>query len=315
METDKKAPTIDQLAEANSLMLKSLKGLSREDLQVFLEGSSKSSALERVVEKLACYPREQRETSVGYPEEYKGPRPLHEQITMLSERFGLDPSGAFRAVYEAGDKNKYAEGWFAVINWQVLGRNYMKQCWKIFDWIREASMSPTNPIRCDGKEYGMFSYSHMAGLEEKEIGFHSSYNTWRLYHPQSKGDPIWIFPAQFGLGRAGQSHRRAIELCKRTKNEYPLSIFEVACMIALHPERLGVGFYDQLWAIAPGSVEVPKWNAFNIEGLDHRFFSFHGEKTQTISDYGRFCSFNSSTEIGNIPMGPVTAWTWSRHKE
>lgn len=305
-----KPPTIEQLADANSAILKSLGGLDREGLQAFMEGREKSSVLEKTVDKLACYPREQFISKVGYPEDYKGPRPIREQIMTLAERFNLDPSGALQAMHDAGPKHKHAEGWFAAVNWKVLGRNYMKQCWKVFDWIREYSMRPSDNIQHEGKEYGMFSFSHVGGFSDSQIGFHPSYNTWRLYHPQDKHDPIWIFPAQFGLGRAGQSHRRAVELCKRTKSEYPLSIFEVACMIALHPERLGIGFYEQLWAIAPGSVEIAKPDAFNTQGLDDRYFSFHGDKAKTVNGYNRHCCFGSNTGWGGSHWGPVTAWKW-----
>jgi hypothetical protein len=306
--------TGSQMSEIVKSVMSALGVPTKRDAQLMLEQPYLSSRLREVFDQAACYPREQDIAKVGYPDDYTGPLPLREQINMLAERFSLDPSRAISAMYDTGDKHARAEGWFAVVNWKVLGDDYLEQCWKVFDWIRERSMSVPNPQRGFGSQ-GMFSYTLMGGLDEAQIGFHTAYNRWRSSHCQTDDDPIWIFPAQFGLGRAGQSHRRAVELCKRTKTEFPLSIFEVACMIAVHPMRLGKGgFSNELHAICPGSVEVPKSNATYHEGLDRRHFGFYGDGAKTVSDYNRHCSFTSSTGGSYQNFGPVTAWTWQKQE-
>ncbi len=303
-----------QMSDLVSTIMSALGVPSRQDAQVMLEQPHFSSLLKQVFDLAACYPRDQDTPCAGYSVNYTGPRPLREQINILAERFSLDPSRALSLMYGTGDKHKRAEGWFAVVNWKVLGENYIDQCWKVFDWIREHSMSVPDPKRGFGSQ-GMFSQTLLGGFDDAQIGFHPSYNTWRVRHCQRDDDPIWIFPAQFGLGRAGQSHRRATELCKRTKTEYPLSIFEVACMIAVHPERIGKGgFSNELHAVCPGSIEIPKLDALYHDGIDRRHFGFYGEAVKTVNSYNRFCCFSSDTHGSHSHFGPVTAWTWQRQE-
>lgn len=314
MKNKDKNVTRDQLGDLLKIFGQAVGVPTQQDAQMMLEQSNLGSRLREVLDQAACYPAEQSDVTVGYPEGYPGPRPLIKQVEILAERFSLDPTNAFKVIWETGDKHKCAEGWFAAVNWKVLGDDYMEQCWKVFDWIREYSKTPADPKRGHG-ELGMFSQDLIGKLNDEQIGFHPSYNNWRSRHPQSDKDPIWIFPAQFGFGRAGQSHRRAVELCKRTETEYPLSIFEVACMIAVHPERLGKGGYGkELHAVCPGSVEIPKPDALYHDGLDGRHFDFYGVGAVTVNKYDRYCSFVSNTSGSLAHMGPVTAWTWQRQE-
>jgi hypothetical protein len=236
----------------------------------------------------------------------------------LADRFNLDPTKALQAMQVAGDKPKHAEAWFAVLNWKVLPGDYMELCREVFTWIAERSISP----RHDNlvlQEYVT------GGFKDEQYGFTDRYKecfpgcAWDF-----EDSPILIMPAQFGKGRAGQSHRRADALCRTTASEYPLSVLEVACMIALHPYRLAAdksAFSPSvLQVVAPGTMALPPEHLehFGWEGSPHQYesFLFAGEAMETVGVYGRRCLYVGNHKgLHSEHSGPVTAWKWHKHKD
>ena len=106
-------------------------------------------------------------------------------------------------------------------------------------------------------------------------------------------------------------------------------MFEVACIAALHPERLGPspdwGGGGYLSMLAPGSVtidptgEVTGWPWEN--GCDpyaqHQYFPLQAKVSKTVvSKYGRYGYIYSNGGCPKLETaGPVTAWTWLPKKD
>jgi hypothetical protein len=315
MKTNQTLPSTKQTADIIAKLLDGLNGIDREGAQALLESKEFGWGLPKFIERHACFPREEVVTELGYPKDYK-PLPIREQIMTLANKFNLDPTTALQHMRSAGDKPHHAEAWFAVINWRVLGDNYIEQCQKIFQWIAERSYS-------EHYERDRFNEYVTGGFKDYQYGFTNRYKEKFPGFNSTHDGPILIMPAQFGKGRAGQTPRRADALCRTTDREYPLSVFEVACMIALHPMRLAAdperGKKTVLRAYAAGTLALPQechehcgWEGSTHQ---HKSFSFFGEAANTTSDYGRLCNYWGNHDgCDKEYCGPVTAWTWSPHR-
>src|SRR3989338_2750441 len=60
------------------------------------------------------YANEEVRSSYAYPKEYKGPKPIADQIKAIAKIFDLDPSHAIEFVKNLPALPESAEGWFAI---------------------------------------------------------------------------------------------------------------------------------------------------------------------------------------------------------
>lgn len=159
---------------------------------------------------------EERESSCGYPSDYK-PRDIAEQASLLRELFPGIGYADERLALGALPPN--AEGWFAIPRWEAIAPTYDEAVETVLNMI----------ARLRG---GMF-FNSRRGYHRQTSHTKAAFR--KLGHAQEDYG-ILVTPAQFGLRHRGRSARRAREVF--APGEFGLGTFATAVMILTHPERL-----------------------------------------------------------------------------
>lgn len=73
------------------------------------------------------YADEEVPSDCTYPEEYKGPKPIADQIKALAEIFDLDPSYALEFAKNLPALPDGAEGWFAIPSFASLAKKHFPE--------------------------------------------------------------------------------------------------------------------------------------------------------------------------------------------
>ena len=223
------------------------------------------------------HPDEEVPSNYTYPKEYKGPKPIADQIKALAEIFGLDPSQALEFAKNLPKLPDGAEGWFAVPSVDAIVAKHFPE------------VTPLN---------GAQKYCQAVQLVHAKIAASRSFYNYRegqitpaqlrvhartahaldLIAETQKGDPsrqgeaeadILIVAAQLGLRHRGKSVRRAREVF--VQNEFGLGSLAVGSIILTHPERLVR--WEELDMDCPGDEFSP-----GADGVFSRapFFDFDG---------------------------------------
>jgi hypothetical protein len=158
---------------------------------------------------------EERESSCGYPSDYK-PKGIAEQATLLREVFPGIGYADERLALGALPPN--AEGWFAIPRWEAIAPTYDEAVETVLCTI----------ARMRG---GMF-FNSRRGYHRQTSHTKAAFR--KLGHAQEDYG-ILVTPAQFGLRHRGRSARRAREVF--APGEFGLDTFATAVMILTHPER------------------------------------------------------------------------------
>ncbi len=170
----------------------------------------------------------------AYPPEYCGLKPIEEQVRRLTEIFGLNSlwhvpvleamlANAARHGLPAG-----AEGWGVIPSVDALMEKFIPN-------IRGAEVRychATNLVlEMLDEEFSLNNY--FAG---RLIAENLRRNDIRKFSPDQAGC-IWLaFPMQFGALRQGSSVREVRSALGQ--KEFGLGVFETACLLLTHPERL-----------------------------------------------------------------------------
>lgn len=184
-----------------------------------------------------------------YPEKYKGPKPINEQIKEIANIFGLDPSKALKYVKNLPVLPKGSEGWFAIPRWQMIAPTYVEAVEKVFEEFASKQEFYNGLDDQLGMKY-LRQHARTVKLMEKLVDI------------QNHAD-ILIVPAQFGLRHKGRSVNRAREIF--VSNEFGLGAFAVGIMLLTHPERVVHGEQiniEQLYIDCAGDEFAP-----NVSGL------------------------------------------------
>ncbi len=183
-------------------------------------------------------------SSYDYPTEYKGPKPIVEQINKLAEIFGLDPSQALTFTKTLGKHPDGTDGWFALPTVDAIAA-------KFFPEVEDPTERHCRAIN--------LVFEKLAATRRFENYRHGEITPNRLRQhartaaalkqisKQQPGD-IVIVAAQFGRKFRGKSVRRVQVLFK--KNEFGFGALQVGCMALTHPERFVR--YEQLHTDCPG---------------------------------------------------------------
>ena len=178
------------------------------------------------------YKDEEVRAAYGYPKEYKGPKPIEQQIKAIAEIFGLDPAQTLEYAKKLPVLPEGAEGWFAIPSVDALAQkhfpevtdsaeNYCRALQLVHQKIAE-SRSFTN------WRNGQIDTAHIkVSLRTQEM--------MQKIAEQQKGD-ILIIAAQIGKRHGGRSVRRAREVF--VVNEYGLTSVAIGSIVLVHPERL-----------------------------------------------------------------------------
>ncbi len=178
------------------------------------------------------YTDEEVRSSYTYPKEYKGPRPIVDQVKAIAKILGLYPSPALEFAKKLPALPDGAEGWFAIPSVDALAKKHfrkvtdpaLKYCFAIdlvLDKI-EASRS--------------FENCRLGLIPPERLRVHArTAHALDLIAETQKGD-ILIVAAQLGMRHRGKSVRRAREVF--TANEFGLGNLAVGSIVLTHPERL-----------------------------------------------------------------------------
>jgi len=177
---------------------------------------------------------EEVKSKYAYPKEYKGPKPISQQIDALAKIFGLSlgfTSDYAQKVLPTLTIPDNAEGWFAIPSVDAVARVYFPQVTDPAERYCHAVQLVHEKIKASRS-----FYNYRDGeITPDHLRVHArTAQALNTITEQQQGD-ILIIPAQFGMRHRGRSVRRAREVM--SSNEFGLTSFAVGCMALVHPER------------------------------------------------------------------------------
>lgn len=171
-------------------------------------------------------------SSYTYPKEYKGPKPINDQIKAIAEIFGLDPSHALEYAKNLPQLPEGAEGRFAIPSVDALAKKHFPGVINLVQKYCRAVQLVHTKIAASRK-----FYNYREGkITPAQLRVHArTAHALDLIAETQKGD-ILIIAAQLGMRHRGKSVRRAREVF--VANEFGLTILAVGSIVLTHPERL-----------------------------------------------------------------------------
>ena len=178
------------------------------------------------------YKDEEVRAAYGYPKEYKGPKPIADQIAAIAKIFGLDPALALEYAKNLPALPEGAEGWFAIPSVDALAQKHFPEVTDPAEKYCRALQLVHQKIAASRSFYnyrdGQIDTAHIKVSTRTLEAF-------KKIAEQQKGD-ILIIAAQLGKRHGGRSVRRAREVF--VTNEYGLTSVAVGSIVLVHPERL-----------------------------------------------------------------------------
>ena len=186
------------------------------------------------------YKDEEFRAAYGYPKEYKGPKPIADQVKAIAEIFGLDPALALEYAKKLPVLPEGAEGWFAIPSVDALVQKHFPEVTDPAEKYCRALQLVHQKI-AESRSF----YNYRDGqIDTAHIKVSArTLEKMNQIAAQQKGDPstgsgpsILIIAAQLGKRHGGRSVRRAREVF--TANEYGLTSVAGSSIVLVHPERL-----------------------------------------------------------------------------
>jgi hypothetical protein len=222
---------------------------------------------------------EEVKSNYTYPNEYKGPKPIEEQINGIARIFGLDPTSALEYAKQLPALDSFVPahalrwtGWFAFPSVDVLTAKYFPEVTDQAEKYCRALQLLHQKI-ADSRRF----YNYREGqITPDHLRLHArTAQALATLAEMQKGD-ILIIAAQVGMLHRGRSTRRAREVF--VSNEYGLNSV-MGCAITLtHPERFVR--WEQLHMDLPGDEFCPNAGG-RFSGAPFLDFSDDGVKFYT----------------------------------
>ena len=265
-------------------------GLDRDGLQRLIENGNEFQAyiiagIRRfsAVDKQLTKKDEEVKSGYVYPKEYKGPKPIEDQIKALAKIFDLDPSQTLEFAKNLPELPNGAEGWFAILKWQKVANTYGEAVEKVLEQIKQQHKGNFCNWR-EGKLGGQYLRQHKDTVKKLQV-----------LADQQKDCDILVVPAQFGRRHNGRNVRWVREIFMA--NEFGFGAFAIGCMLLTHPERL-VSYHD-LWIDCPGDEYAP---AADGNFLDAPYFSFSVENVRLGTLYIGNAGAHYGSVTGFLPQ-------------
>lgn len=252
-----KAISPDQLGELVKLLVADLSTRSHAEA-CFMHEHNMGWHIKEFLDERGGFSCDWVASDLAYPAAYKGLRPVEEQVHMVADRFRLDRKPVLQLIAKGlPEVPKWAEGWAALPMQEELKGSHWQVLEDALVWLNTIfGNQPDRYSSCGGIEGLQFEEHVRPHFIGKEVGkYKSSYPRNRLAWEWRKrvGGKIMIVPVQMGAMRKGQSDRMVRAHClERERSEFPLGAFEVACLIAMHPERIPEYGERALQVNAPG---------------------------------------------------------------
>jgi len=196
------------------------------------------------------FKNEEVRSNYGYPKQYKGSKPIAEQIMALNMILGLDPASALEYAKNLPQVPNGAEKWFAVPSVPALAAKH-------FPEVTDPAEQYCRAVQLIHEKLAASRTFH--NYREGEITadrFRMTAKTAEAMDrimAEQKGD-ILIIAAQLGMRHCGRSVRCAREVF--VTNEFGLGSLAVGSILLTHPEREVE--WEQLHMDCPGDEFSPK---------------------------------------------------------
>lgn len=192
---------------------------------------TKFIAESRLTDKFAD---EEVRSNYSYPSDYKGPKPIGEQIAALVEILSLSPVDASQyveTVLPTLALPQEAEGWFAFPSVDAVANLHFPSTHDPLERYVRAVNLVLEKLAASRSFYNYRAGEVTASRLRRHVR-----TAQALEHvaTQQKGD-ILVLASQFGMRHRGRSARRAREVF--VPNEFGHGSFEVGCIALTHPER------------------------------------------------------------------------------
>ncbi|MFH1046699.1 MAG: hypothetical protein V1738_00185 [Patescibacteria group bacterium] len=178
------------------------------------------------------YANEEVRSNYTYPKEYKGSKPIADQIKALAKIFDLDPASALEYAKNLPQLPDGAEGWFAIPSVDALAKKHFPEV--------------TNPAQkyCQAVQLvhakiaaSRSLYNYREGqITPAQLRVHARTAHALASLAETQPGDILIVAAQLGLRHRGKSACRAREVC--VVGEFGLGSLAVGSIVLTHLERL-----------------------------------------------------------------------------
>lgn len=174
------------------------------------------------------YANEVVSSNYTYPKEYKGPKPIAEQVKTIATMFGLDPTQALEFAKNLPTLPEGPEGWFAIPKVSMVATKQNPS-------ITEQALQYCEAVKLvHTKLAESRSFTNYRNGEIVPSKLRQHARTVDFLEHLETGD-ILIIAVQYGMRHRGKSVRRARETF--ASNEFGLGAFAIGCMALVHPER------------------------------------------------------------------------------
>src|SRR3989344_5600800 len=228
--------------------------------------------------------------SYSYPKEYKGPRPIIDQIKISAEIFDLDPSNALEFAKNLPQLPNDTEewvGWFAVPSVDAIAEKHFPKVLDPADKYCHAVQFVHRKIAATR------SFYHYRGNHLTPKRLRVSARTAQAFDLIAKKQPgdIHIVAAQLGMRYRGRSIHHACEAF--VPNEFGLGSLAVGSIALVHPERLVR--WEQLDMVCIGDEFAPSGDGDFSYALSFIFYD-GGVRllTRYHHDVSKFAGFISA---------------------
>jgi len=178
------------------------------------------------------YAGEEVRSSYAYPKEYRGPKPIVDQIKAIAKIFGLDPGQAIEFAKNLPALPDGAEGWFAIPSEGALAKKHFPE---VTDPARKYCQAVQLVHAKLAASRSFYNYRE-GQITPAHLRVHArTAHALDLIAEIQKGD-ILIVAAQLGMRHRGKSVRRAREVF--VMGEFGLGSLAVGSIVLTHPERL-----------------------------------------------------------------------------
>jgi hypothetical protein len=220
------------------------------------------------------FANEEVRSSYTYPKEYKGPKPIADQIKALAKIFDLDPSQALEFAKNLPALPEGAEGWFAIPSVDAVAKKH-------FPDVTDSAQKYCQAVHLVHAKIASSRsfYNYREGqITPDHLRLHArTAHALDLIAEAQKGD-ILIIAAQLGMRHRGRSVRRAREVF--VGNEFGLGSFATGSIVLTHPQRL-VRWEEMDMDCAGDEFSPDADGQFD----DAPFFSFGGSRVGFGADW------------------------------
>jgi hypothetical protein len=232
-------------------------GLDDDGAQYLNENPEFPVALTEVIRRHSIanqFASEEVASTYGYPAEYKGPKPIAEQITFIAKLLLLSPDRALEFVKTTFPTLSLPEGiegigWGAFPTVDAVAERHFR---KVTDPAERYCRAVILILEAIGTSRTFTNYRKGQILADRYRMHERTAGKLRIIASAQPGD-IQIFPFQFGIRHRGRSMRRACEVFIAL--EFGLGAFHGGSQLLVHPERLVR--WEQLHMDLPGDEFAP----------------------------------------------------------